>query len=63
MGVMQVKVRFESKRKWEATTLAARLMKASERKERFETSSGIEVERLYTAISSDNYTYHDTISL
>src|ERR1041385_6976503 len=47
----------DAKREWEEKTLAASLKKAPERKEQFETSSGIEVERLYTPISSDNISY------
>src|SRR5215475_11537578 len=45
---------------WEHTTLAASLKKAPERAEHFETSSGIEVERLYTPdgdVSSDKAPY------
>ena len=34
-------------KKWNETTLAASLKSSGERKERFETTSGIPVERLY----------------
>src|SRR5688572_22230606 len=49
------------KHRWEESTLAASLKKAPERKEHFETSSGIEVERLYTPTSSDNTNYQNQI--
>src|SRR5438874_8958633 len=50
----------EAKQHWEQTTLAASLKKAPERAEHFETSSGIEVEQLYTpdgSVSSDKVAY------
>src|SRR5258708_721153 len=50
----------DAKQQWEQTTLAASLKKAPERAEHFETSSGIEVERLYTPdgeVSSDKVSY------
>src|SRR5712692_1842344 len=50
----------QAKQHWEQTTLAASLKKAPERAEHFETSSGIEVERLYTpdgSVSSDKAAY------
>src|SRR5215475_13437484 len=51
----------DAKRQWEETTLAASLKKAPERAEQFETSSGIEVERLYTPVTSDKVSYQDSI--
>src|SRR5258708_24467716 len=51
----------DPKHKWEESTLKPRLKKAPERAERFETSSGIEVERLYTPIGSDNDAYQDKV--
>src|SRR5262249_44896407 len=51
----------DARRQWQETTLAASLNKAPERAERFETSSGIEVERLYTPSSSDNKGYQDKL--
>ena len=50
-----------AKQKWEKGTLAGTLKKAPERKEPFTTSSGIELERLYLPVSSDNVSYHDKI--
>src|SRR5258708_28388418 len=47
----------DPKHEWEESTLKPSLKKAPERAERFETSSGIEVERLYTPIGSDNNAY------
>jgi methylmalonyl-CoA mutase, N-terminal domain len=45
----------DQKKRWQETTLAASMNKAQERAPKFETSSGIELERLYTptAITSD----------
>src|SRR5260221_9334404 len=51
----------DAKHEWEESTLKPSLKKAPERKERFETSSGIEIERLYTPIGSDNTTYQDKV--
>src|SRR5258708_1984091 len=42
-----------ARRHWEANTLKPALEKAPERAQKFETSSGIEVERLYTAPPSE----------
>jgi methylmalonyl-CoA mutase N-terminal domain/subunit len=50
-----------AKQKWEKGPLAASLRKAPERKERFATSSGIELERLYLPTTSDNSSYQDKI--
>src|SRR5262249_51748761 len=50
-----------AKQKWEKGPLAATLKKAPERKERFATSSGIELERLYLPATSDNIGYQDKI--
>jgi methylmalonyl-CoA mutase N-terminal domain/subunit len=50
-----------AKQKWEKGPLAASLKKAPERKERFATSSGIELERLYLPTTSDNSSYQDKI--
>jgi len=54
----------EAKQAWEQTTLAASLKKAPERAAHFETSSGIEVERLYTpdgSVSSDKAPYQSQL--
>jgi methylmalonyl-CoA mutase N-terminal domain/subunit len=51
-----------AKQKWEKSTLEPSLKKAPERKPRFETSSGIEIERLYTSVTSDNTTYQEQLS-
>ena len=51
----------DAKHEWEESTLKPSLKKAPERKERFETSSGIEIERLYTPIGSDNDAYQDKV--
>src|SRR5260370_26152925 len=48
----------DAKHKWEESTLKPSLKKAPERLERFDTSSEIEVERLYTPIGSDKDTYY-----
>src|SRR5437868_955373 len=60
-GTMPEQSTDDAKRQWEESTLAASLKKAPERAEQFETSSGIEIERLYTPDSSDNKVYHDQI--
>jgi len=50
----------DAKRQWEETTLAASLKKAPERKEHFETSSGIEVQRLYLPrLESESHSCED----
>src|SRR5260221_7124300 len=53
----------DEKRQWEEATLKPSLSKAPERAEHFETSSGIEIERLYTPdrVSSDNITYQERL--
>ncbi|MCC7451807.1 MAG: methylmalonyl-CoA mutase family protein [Anaerolineae bacterium] len=54
----------DAKQQWEDTTVAASLKKAPERKETFLTSSGIELERLYTpddSITSDNTPYQESL--
>ncbi len=54
----------DAKQRWEDATVAASLQKAPERKEPFVTSSGIELERLYTpdgTVSSDNIPYHEQL--
>lgn len=50
-----------AKRKWEKATLTPSLNKAPERKPGFSTSSGIELEPLYTPTSSDKRVYLDKI--
>jgi methylmalonyl-CoA mutase N-terminal domain/subunit len=45
------------KRRWEKSTLADSLRKAPERKEHFQTSSGIELEPLYLPVTSDKLSY------
>jgi methylmalonyl-CoA mutase N-terminal domain/subunit len=47
----------DDKQRWERETLAASLGKTPERKEHFATSSGIDVERVYTPDTSDNMSY------
>src|SRR5690242_8466404 len=50
----------DAKQQWEDATVAASLKKAPEHKETFVTSSGIELERLYTpddSVTSDNTPY------
>src|SRR5262249_8444511 len=49
------------KQQWEESTLAASLSKTSERSEHFATSSDIELDRAYTPITSDNWTYLDQL--
>ncbi len=51
----------KAKQNWEKATLATSLKKAPERKERFLTSSGIDLERAYTPVTSDNNTYLDKL--
>jgi len=54
----------DAKQQWEETTVAASLKKAPERKETFVTSSGIELERLYTpddSVTSDNTPYQERL--
>jgi methylmalonyl-CoA mutase, N-terminal domain len=48
----------DDKQRWEQETLAASLGKTPERKEHFATSSGIDVERVYTPDTSDKGSYH-----
>src|SRR5512147_1482864 len=50
-----------AKQKWEKGAVAAALKKAPERKEHFLTSSGIELERLYTPSTSDNRPYQEKL--
>ncbi len=51
-----------AKKRWEKATLAASLNKAPERKPRFVTSSGIELDPLYTPTSSDKSVYLEKIN-
>ncbi|MEP7287145.1 MAG: methylmalonyl-CoA mutase family protein [Chloroflexota bacterium] len=51
----------DEKRRWEETTLAAGLKKTPERAEHFKTSSGIELERLYTPIGADKGYYRNQL--
>ena len=46
---------------WEQTTLAKSLAKHKERKEEFENSSGVKVQRLYTPADNDVDLYNDKI--
>src|SRR5947208_16790972 len=50
-----------AKQTWEKATLEPSLKKAPERKSKFETSSGIPIDRLYTLVSSDNGSYQDKL--
>src|SRR5450432_1489746 len=51
----------DAKHEWEESTLKPSLKKAPERAERFKTSSGIDIEGLYTPVGSDNARYQDEL--
>jgi len=51
----------ESKREWEETTLRETRRRAPERRERFETSSGAEVQPLYTPEDLSAWDYRDKL--
>jgi len=52
-----------ARRKWERSVVAAALKKAPERRERFETTSGIPVERVYTAADTASLDPHRDLGL
>ncbi len=56
---MDTKKVAEGKRQWEETTLKKMLEKAGERKPSFTTSSGIELERLYTPVDLEDWDYQE----
>lgn len=47
----------KSKQEWRETTLASTLKRAAEREERFETSSGLEIDTVYTPEDLGNFDY------
>lgn len=51
----------KSKENWENTVLNKTLSKFPERKEKFETSSGIEVKRLYTPLDNEGFDYNEKL--
>ncbi|GAG02896.1 unnamed protein product, partial [marine sediment metagenome] len=51
----------ENKREWEETTLRETRRRAPERRERFETSSGAEVQPLYTPEDLSAWDYRDKL--
>jgi len=51
----------KSKKEWQDTTLAKALQRAPERQERFEISSGTEVETLYTPEDIQGLDYNEAI--
>ncbi len=47
----------KTKQKWHETTLASALKRAAERQEKFETSSGVEIDTVYTPEDLANFNY------
>lgn len=51
----------KSKKQWRETTLAQTLQRSPERQEKFETSSGITIDTVYTADDIPDFNYHDSL--
>ena len=51
--------RSRSKTEWRENTLAPALTRGKQRRERFETSSGLEIEPVYTTKDLNGIDYHD----
>ncbi|MCK5181341.1 MAG: methylmalonyl-CoA mutase, partial [Dehalococcoidia bacterium] len=47
----------KTKQEWRETTLASTLKRAAERQEKFETSSGMEIDTVYTPEDLTNFDY------